>query len=50
MRRGARALTAYVAVGGTAILSLALLNLAADSFPNVRGLNELRDYVVRRNG
>lgn len=48
--RGTRTFAAYLAVGGTAILSLAALNLAADHFPNVRGLNELRDYVVRRNG
>lgn len=48
--RGLRTLSAYVAVGGTAIISLALLNLAADNFPNIRGLNELRDYIVRRNG
>lgn len=50
MPRGARTFAAYLAVGGTALLSLAALNLAADRLPNARGLNELRDYLVRRNG
>lgn len=48
--RGLRTFSAYAATAGTAILSLATLNLAADHFPNVRGLVELRDYVTRRNG
>lgn len=48
--RGVRTASAYIAVGGTALLSLAALNLAADHFPNVAGLNALRDYLVRRNG
>lgn len=50
MRRGARTFAAYVAVGGTSLLALAVLNLAADHFPHASGLNELRDYLVRRNG
>jgi hypothetical protein len=50
MPRGVRTFAAYLAVGGTALLSLAALNLAADHMPNARGLNELRDYLVRRNG
>lgn len=50
MGRGARTASAYLAVAGVSLLSLAALNLAADHFPNSRGLNELRDYLVRRNG
>lgn len=50
MPRGVRTFAAYVAVGGTSLLALAALNLAADHFPNVGGLNELRDYLIRRNG
>lgn len=49
MPRGLRTFSAYVAVGGTALLALAALNLAADRFPST-GLNQLRDYLVRRNG
>lgn len=48
--RGARTFAAYLAVGGTSLLSLAALNLAADRFPNVRGLVTFRDYVTRANG
>lgn len=48
MRRG-RPLTFWLAVGGTSIISLFVLNLAADSLP-FKGLTELRDYTVRRNG
>jgi hypothetical protein len=48
MPRGVRTFAAYLAVGGTALLSLAALNLAADHFPHSRGLNELRDYLVNR--
>lgn len=50
MPRGVRTFSAYLAVGGTSLLALAALNLAADRFPNVTGLNQLRDYLVRRNG
>jgi hypothetical protein len=50
MPRGVRTFAAYLAVGGTSLLSLAALNLAADHFPHVRGINELRDFLVRRNG
>ena len=44
-----RTLAAYVAVGGTSLLSLALLNIAADRLP-FKGLATFRDYLVRRNG
>lgn len=47
---GVRTLSAYLAVAGTSLLALAALNLAADHFPNAQGLNEFRDYLVRRNG
>lgn len=46
---GMRTLTAYLAVGGTAILSIAALNIAADKLP-FKGLHTLRNYVVRANG
>jgi hypothetical protein len=44
-----RAIAAYVAVGGTSLLTLAALNAAADKFPN-SVFAPLRDYLVRRNG
>jgi len=44
-----RPLAFFVAVGATSITALFLLNLAADRLP-VPGLDEFRDYVVRRNG
>ena len=47
-RRG-RPLAFWLAVGGTSIVSLVLFNLAADRLP-VPGLQDLRDYTVRRNG
>jgi hypothetical protein len=50
MPRGARTFTAYLAVGGTSLLALAALNLAADRIPQATGLVALRDYLVRRNG
>lgn len=50
MPRGVRTFAAYCACGGAGLLALAALNLAADHLPNVTGLNELRDYLVRRNG
>lgn len=50
MPRGVRTFSAYLAVGGTSLLALAALNLAADRLPNVTGLGQLRDYLVRRNG
>jgi len=49
MPRGLRTFSAYLAVGGTSLLALAALNLAADRLPHT-GLNQLRDYLVRRNG
>jgi hypothetical protein len=50
MHRSVRTLSAYLAVGGTSLLALAALNLAADRLPQVTGLATLRDYLVRRNG
>jgi hypothetical protein len=47
--RATRTLAAYLAVAGTSLLSLAVLNLAADRVPN-SGLGTFRDYLVRRNG
>ena len=47
-RRG-RPLAFWLAVGGTSIVSLVLFNLAADRLP-IPGLQEFRDYAVRRNG
>ncbi len=44
-----RPLTFWLAVGGTSLLSLTVLNLAADRVPN-GGLRTYRDYLVRRNG
>lgn len=49
MPRGLRTFSAYAAAGGAGLLALAALNLAADRFP-ATGLNQLRDYLVRRNG
>lgn len=48
MRRG-RPLAFFLAVGGTSIVSLFLLNLVADRLP-LPGLAEFRDYTIRRNG
>lgn len=47
--RGGRALAFYGSVGLTSIFSLVVLNLAADR-TGIKGLQTLRDYVVRRNG
>ncbi|MGW3926014.1 hypothetical protein [Streptomyces sp. NPDC005093] len=44
-----RALAFYGSVAMTSILSLILLNLAADK-TGIQGLQTLRDYTVRRNG
>jgi hypothetical protein len=44
-----RPLSFWLAVGGTSLLSLTLLNLAADRLP-ASGLTTYRDYLVRRNG
>lgn len=49
MPRGVRTFAAYAAVGGTSLLALAALNLAADHFPHVTGLVELRDYLTGRS-
>jgi len=45
-----RIITAYLAVAGTCLLTMAGLNAAADKFPNATGLGALRDYITRRNG
>jgi hypothetical protein len=47
--RPARGVAFWAAVGGTSVLSLLGLNLAADRL-KIPGLAELRDYIVRRNG
>lgn len=47
--RGARGAAFYASVACTSIVSLALLNIAADRLP-ISGLRTLRDYVTRRNG
>lgn len=39
----------WLAVGGTSILSLVMLNVAADRLP-VPGLKTLQAYVTRQNG
>ena len=39
----------WLAVGGTSIMSMFFLNLAADRIHS-QGLEEFRDYVTRRNG
>jgi hypothetical protein len=44
-----RGLAFWAAVGGTSLLSLVLLNVAADRSSS-NGLRAFRDYVVRRNG
>jgi hypothetical protein len=44
-----RALAFYGSIAFTSILSLVLLNLAADR-TQITGLQTLRDYTVRRNG
>ena len=45
-----RPLAFWLAVGGVSILSMFGLNMAADRFPKVTALQELRDYTTRRNG
>lgn len=49
MARPARGLAFWTAVGGTSLVALTLLQLAADRLP-VPGLGQYRDYLVRRNG
>lgn len=49
MARPGRPLAFWVAVGGTSIVSLTMLNIAADRLP-LPGLSDFRDFVVRRNG
>lgn len=49
MARPGRPLAFWAAVGGVSIVSLTLLNVAADRLP-LPGLDEFRDYLVRRNG
>lgn len=47
MPKGLRTFSAYAAVGGTAILAIAALNLAADRLP-FAGLHNLRQYLTPR--
>jgi hypothetical protein len=49
MARPGRGLAFWTAVGGTSLVALTLLQLAADRLP-VPGLDQYRDYLVRRNG
>lgn len=49
MARPARGLAFWAAVGGTSLVALTLLNVAADRLP-AAGLSTFRDYLVRRNG
>jgi len=49
MARPARGGAFWLAVGGTSILALTVLNVAADRLP-LPGLDEFRNYVTRRNG
>lgn len=44
-----RPLAFWLAVGGTSLMSLFFLNVAADRLP-FPGLEEFRDYLTRRNG
>jgi hypothetical protein len=39
----------WCAVGGTSVLALTALNMAADYMPD-SGLDTLRNYLIRRNG
>lgn len=48
MARPGRPLAFWAAVGGTSLVSLTLLNVAADRLGG--GLSTFRDYLVRRNG
>jgi len=48
--RAPKQLAFWVAVGGVAILADVLLNIAADRFPQVTGLQTLNNYRTRRNG
>jgi len=48
MARPGRPLAFWAAVGGTSLVSLTLLQVAADRFGG--GLSTFRDYLVRRNG
>lgn len=48
MARPARGLAFWAAVGGTGVLALTLLNVAADRFGG--GVAKFRDYNIRRNG
>lgn len=48
MARPARGLAFWAATGGSGLIALTLLNLAADRVGG--GLSTFRDYVTRRNG
>lgn len=49
MSRPGRGLAFWTAVGGTSVIALTILNIAADRVP-VPGLSDFRDFLVRRNG
>lgn len=46
----ARRLSMWLTVGGVSLLTALGLNLAADKFPQAKGLSTLRDYIYRSNG
>jgi hypothetical protein len=48
MTRPARGLAFWAAAGGSGVIALTLLNIAADKVGG--GLGSFRDYVIRRNG
>lgn len=47
-KRPGRPFAFWLAVGGTSLLSLTALNIAADKFGG--GVAKLRDFAVRTNG
>lgn len=48
MSRPARGLAFWAAAGGSGLIALTLLNIAADRAGG--GLSTFRDYLTRRNG
>lgn len=49
MKRGHRRIASFVTIGGTAILSLVALRIAADRLP-IPGLKTLSNYVTGSAG
>ncbi|MEN8672582.1 hypothetical protein [Nocardioides sp.] len=48
MARPARGLAFWAAAGGSGLIAMTLLNIAADRVGG--GLGGFRDYLIRRNG